>query len=146
MILQERQPAFARIAATPNAPQIPRHAPLRDDEAELLKFSVDLGGSPVGVFCRQSPDQRPDLFGGLGPTAARPGTPAPVQPKTRAMPGDDRLGLDDDEDVGPTAPESVEGGPEEPVQGVQRWPRPFAFEYGEDGEDELRHELTFNMA
>jgi hypothetical protein len=57
----------------------------------------------------------------------------------------------------------AEGGPEEPVQGVQGWPRPFAFEYGdllsegedfeggigstaeedtdhgEDGEDELRH-------
>ena len=77
-----------------------------------------------------------------------------------------RLGLDDDEDLGPTMPEAAQGGPEEPVQGVQGRPRPFAFEHGdllsqgedfqggiastakedpdhgEDGKDELRHELT----
>ena len=94
-------------------------------------------------------------------------TQSAVQPKTSAMPADDRLGLDDNEDTGLTAPEAVEGGPEKPVQGVQGRPRPFAFEHGhllsqgedfqggiastaeeaadhgEDGEDELRHELTF---
>ena len=61
---------------------------------------------------------------------------------------------------------AAEGRPEESVQRVQYWPRPFAFEHsdllsegedfegrigstaeedtdhGEDGEDELRHELT----
>ena len=82
------------------------------------------------------------------------------------MPADEGFGLHDDQDVGPTGPEAAEGGPEEPVQGIQGWPRPFAFEHGdllsegedfegrigptaeedtdhgEDGEDELRHELT----
>ena len=82
------------------------------------------------------------------------------------MPAHDGLGLHDDQDVGPTGPEAAEGGPEEPVQGVQGWPRSLAFkqrdllsegkdfegrvgstaeedtDHGEDGEDELRHELT----
>jgi hypothetical protein len=71
-----------------------------------------------------------------------------------------------DQDIGPTGPEAAECGPEEPVQRVQRWPRPCAFEYGEllpkgenfqgripstteenadhgeDSEDEFRHGFT----
>ena len=46
------------------------------------------------------------------------------------MPADDGLGLHDDEDVGPEGPEAAKGYPEESVQGVHRWPRPFAFEHG----------------
>ena len=157
---------FTRVATALNPPQIPGYGPFRDDQAGLLNFSVYLGGSPTRVLCRQPPGQRPDLFGDLRPTAARPETPAPVQPKTRGMPADDGLGLHDDQDAGPTGPEAAEGGPEEPVPRVQDWPRPFAFEHrdllsegedfegrigstaeedtdhGEDGDDELGYELT----
>ena len=83
------------------------------------------------------------------------------------MPADDGLGLHDDQDVGPARPEAAEGGPEEPVEGVQGRPRPLTFEHGdllsqgedfegrvastaeedtdhgEDGEDEFRHGVTF---
>ena len=120
---------FTRVATALNPPQIPGYGPFRDDQAGLLNFSVYLGGSPTRVLCRQPPGQRPDLFGDLRPTAARPETPAPVQPKTRGMPADDGLGLHDDQDAGPTGPEAAEGGPEEPVPRVQDWPRPFAFEH-----------------
>ena len=54
------------------------------------------------------------------------------------MPPYDGLGLHDDEDVGPTGPEATEYGPEESVQPVQPWPRPFTLEHGKllsDGED-----------
>ena len=138
MILEKRKPAFARVAAAPNPSQIAGHGPFRDDEAELLQFSVDLGGSPVRVLFGQATDQTPDLLGDLRPAAARPGSPTPVETKTGAVPADDGLGLDDDEDVGPAGPEAAEGGPEESVQGVQYWPRPLAFEHGDllsEGED-----------
>src|SRR5215831_11910142 len=92
---------------------------------------MNLGGSPVGVLIRQPSNQAPDFIGYLGAAAPRPRPPAPVQTETSAVPADDSLGLHDDQDIGPTEPEAAERGPEEPVQRVQRWPRPFAFEYGE---------------
>jgi len=146
--------------------KIPGYGAFGDDEAEFEKFSVDLGCTPAGILIRQPPDQVPDLFGDPGPTAARPGTPTPVQPKTRAVPADDGLWLHDHQDVGPTRPEAAEGGPEQPIQGVQGGPRSLVFQHrdllsegknfeggvgstaeedtdhGEEGEDELRHELT----
>ena len=102
--------------------------------------------------------------------APRLGTPTPVETKAGAMPADDGLGLDDDEDIGPAGPAAVQRRPEKAVQGVQFGPRPFPFQYGdllsegkdfegcvsptaeedaddrEDGEDELRHELTCNTS
>src|ERR1035437_9589193 len=48
-ILQERQPALGRVASTPNAWQIPGDASFRNDEAELLKLSVDLGAPQSGI-------------------------------------------------------------------------------------------------
>jgi hypothetical protein len=66
---------------------------------------------------------------------------------------------------GPAGPGAVERSPEEPVHGVQCWPRPFEHgdlqsegedfegglastakedaDHGEDGEEEFGHELTF---
>ena len=79
VILEKREPPLTRVATALNPPQIPGYGPFRDDQAEFLKFSVELGGSPTRVLCRQPPDQRPDLFGDLRPTAARPGTPELAQ-------------------------------------------------------------------
>jgi hypothetical protein len=45
------------------------------------------------------------LLGDLWSTAAPPGTPAPVPAEARAMPADDRPGLDDNEDFSPARPE-----------------------------------------
>ena len=83
------------------------------------------------------------------------------------MPADHGLGVDDDEDFGPAGPNVAEGGPEESVQGVQYWPRPFPFQdsdlltegedfdggiaptakenrdTGNEREDKFEHELTF---
>ena len=109
MILQERQPALGRVAATPNASQIPSDASFRDDEAEFLKFSVDLWGSPVRVLFRQASDQNTNLIGDLRSAAAWPGSPTPVETEIGAVPADDGLGLHDDEDVGPAGPKSVGG-------------------------------------
>ena len=153
---RKRKPRVAKDASTSITPA----------RTLLLKFAVDFRCAPTRVLFRHLADQSSNLLGDLRPTAARSGTPTPIQPKTRAVPADDGLGLDDDQDVGPMGPEAAEGRPEEPVEGVQGRPRPFAFEHGdllsegedfeggiastaeedtdhgEDGEDELRHELT----
>ena len=78
------------------------------------------------------------LIGDLRLAAPRPGSPTPVETETGAVPADDGLGLHDDEDVGPAGRKAAEGRPEESVQRVQYWPRPFAFEHGDllsEGED-----------
>jgi len=45
------------------------------------------------------------------------------------MPADDGLRLHDDEGLGPAGPNLPQGGPEQPVEGGQRWSRPFALEH-----------------
>ena len=63
----------------------------RDDETELLQFTVDFWGSPVRILFCQAPDQTADFIGDLRPPAARAGPPTPVQPKAGAMPADNGL-------------------------------------------------------
>src|SRR5580658_9775226 len=138
MILYKRQPALSRVAATPHAPQISRHTPLRDDQAELLKFPVDLRGSPTLVLLRQSSDQNANLLGDLRSSAAWPGSPAPIETEAGAVPADHGVGLHQDQDVRPAGPTLAERRPEQSVPGVQFWSRPFPFQYGEllsEGED-----------
>ena len=75
-----------RHGAEPAADTGLRSFPRRPSRAS--EVSVDLGGSPTRVLCRQPPDQRPDLRGDLRPAAARPGTrpysrnPVRCQPTT----------------------------------------------------------------
>jgi len=57
-----------------------------DDEAELLKFSVDLWGCPIRVLFRQASDQNTNLIGDLRPATAWRGSPTPVETKTGAVP------------------------------------------------------------
>src|SRR5580658_6078635 len=104
MVLYERQPVLRGIAATPHATQISSHTPLRDDETELLKFTVDLGGSPTMVLLRQSPDQNANLLGDLRWSAAWPGSPAPIETESGAVPADHGVGFHQDQDVGPAGP------------------------------------------
>ena len=98
------QEAFASFTTAANSPKIPGYAPFRDDQAELLKLSVDLGGSPVWVLFRQASDQTADLPGHLRPARGTTRPPAPVQPKTRAMPAGDGLWFHDGKDVSPASP------------------------------------------
>jgi hypothetical protein len=58
LVLEKGQPAFAMVAPATNSPKIPGHTSFRDDEAELLQFSVDLGGSPVLVSRSESEYRR----------------------------------------------------------------------------------------
>jgi hypothetical protein len=54
------------------------------------------------------------------------------------QPADHGVGFQEDQDVRPSGPTVAECRPEESVQGVQFWPRPFSFQHGDllsEGED-----------
>jgi hypothetical protein len=124
-------------AAALNAPEIPSNGPFGDDEAELLKFAVDLGGSPTRILT-------PGAGSTSGPlqwfSAGRRGA-AITNANTTANPRDAsrrRFRGHDDEDVGLAEPDAAEDGPEEPVQPIQTGAGPFPFENRDllsEGED-----------
>ena len=128
VIPQEGKPPPGRVATATNVAQAAGHGSFGDDEAELLQFAVDPGGSPIEVLCRHAPDERAHLLAGARPTAPRPGPPAPVETEAGAVPADDGLGFHDDQDLAPPAPATSKSRPEETVEGVHDGPWPFAFE------------------
>ncbi len=117
VILQKGQPPFARITAADGS-QISSDGSFRNGEAELHKLPVNPRSAPVGVLFRQATDQNSQLVADLRPAAARPGPPSPVQAKAGTVPSDDRLRLDDDEDVGPSRPQALQSCPDEPIERV----------------------------
>src|ERR1700719_4603749 len=121
VILQEGEPLLIGVTPANNAAQIPGHAPLCDGKAKLLQFRMDFGSSPGGILLGQTSDQIPDLLGNSRPPAARSGPPAPVEAKAGAMPADDGLWLDNEEDIGPSGPDAAQGGPKQPVVSMQGW-------------------------
>jgi hypothetical protein len=91
---------------------------------------MDLGGSPIRVLFRETPDQPADLIGDLRPALAMTRSPAPVQPKTGAMPADHGLRFHDGQKLCPPGPGTAECHPEQPVGGTQIGARTFPFEHG----------------
>jgi len=91
MVSEEGEPAFGGVAASPQALQISGDSALGDRDAELQKFPVNLGCSPVRIFSRHAANESPNLLAHLGAAAARPRSPAPVQAKACPMPADHRL-------------------------------------------------------
>ena len=131
-----------------------------------MKFTVDLGRSPVGILVRQAPNKNTNLLGDLRPPSLRSATPTPEETEAGAVPADDGLRLNDHEDIDPAGPYAGPDGPEEPVQPIETGTRPFPFEDGDllsesqnlhrkvtptaeedaddsqDGKDGFDHELT----
>src|SRR5207248_11483428 len=129
MIGKERKPAFGGIAtARSQAPEIPGDRAFGEREAEFQEFPMDLRRSPVRTLNRHAADESPHLLAHFRPTATRPGSPAPVHAKARPMPSDHRLRLHDDQNIRPSRPNAPQSGPEEPVETVEGWSRPFSFE------------------
>jgi hypothetical protein len=118
------------VAASVQASQIPRDSPFRYDEAEFLQLTMNLRGSPVRILVRQASDQLTYLLRDLRSAVMRAGTPAPIETEAHAVPSDDSLGLDDDENLTPARPEAAKRGPEQAINGIQRRPRPFALQHG----------------
>src|SRR5262249_4295310 len=129
MILQEGQPALARIPAAVDSPQVSSHGSLADDEPQFQEFSVDLGRTPSGILFRHLAARGSNPLGDLRPAAPWSRFPTRLEPETSPMPDDDGLGFANLEDIHPAGPATRQGSPEESVQGVQRRPRPLALQH-----------------
>lgn len=116
VILEKGKPALARVTAALYPAQVTSYASFRDNEAEFQELAMDLRRSPFRILVGQSPHQTTDLLGDLRPTTARARAPAPVEPKTGAMPADNGAGLDYHQDFGPARPAPAQQGPKQPIQ------------------------------
>jgi hypothetical protein len=81
VIVQKRQPLFARITAPSDAPQVAGDNAFGSDQAELLQLPWILGAPQSGF-------SRSNFFGDLRLAAGRPGEPTPVGAESGAMPVD----------------------------------------------------------
>jgi len=61
VIRQECQPLLAWISTSSNASEMPADACFRDDEAELLEFTVDLGRAPSRILLCQAANECTDF-------------------------------------------------------------------------------------
>jgi hypothetical protein len=67
------------------------HRCLRDFDAQLAQLAVNPRCTPVWVGCTHSPNQFLHLYRYWRATLTRATLPRPVEPKSFAMPGNDRL-------------------------------------------------------
>src|SRR6516165_196447 len=114
MILQKATPGLRRRLAT--AHHVFAHAALPNVDAELEQFTVDAGCAPSGVFAAHPADQVADFTGKRGSSRpAPPNLPRPEQTKASAVPGNDRLGLNDSQRRAPNAPNARQPSPQQAV-------------------------------
>ena len=105
VIVHKRQPPHRLLAiGAPFQPsQITRDGWFRDSEAELQQFAMDAWRAPARILAFDSADKQADLVVDLRPTGW-PGTQAPKQPESGAVPSDNSISFDDDQGTGPTRP------------------------------------------
>ena len=123
VIVEKRKPPFAGVTTAPHAPQIPGHTPFGNNEPQLQQFAVNPGSPPVGVLFREPPNQTTDFLTHPRMSTARAGAPAPVEPETGTVRGDDGLRLHDHEEVASSVARSGGawsriGGPESSTPGA----------------------------
>jgi hypothetical protein len=105
MVLQEHAPGLIRrLAATHH---VFADAALADIDAEFEQLAVDAGCTPTGILPAHPADQIADFARQGRPSwLPTPHLPGPVQTKSLAMPGQDRLGLDDGQRRVPVTPDN----------------------------------------
>src|SRR6516225_9351754 len=114
MILQKGAPGLRWRLAT--AHHVFAHAALPNVDAELEQFTVDAGCTPSGVLAAHPADQIADFTGKRGSSRpAPPNLPRPEQTKAPAVPGNDRLGLNDSQRRAPVAPNGRQARPQQAV-------------------------------
>jgi hypothetical protein len=115
MVLQESSPSLRRRFTAPD--HVFADTRLTDIDAEFEQFAVNTGCAPIGILAGHPADQISGLAGnGRSTRSAVPNLPRPEQPKACSMPNHDRLGLDDDQNRAPIAPEATQTDPEQAVR------------------------------
>ena len=82
---------------------------------ELPQLAVDARRTPQRICLRHRADQRADVGRYGRPARAPSALPGPEQAEAATVPGDDRLGLHEDERRPPSSPDAREPDPEQAV-------------------------------
>lgn len=107
---------------------------LRDFNSELEQFPMQPWCSPQDIGTSHVVNQIPDFSRNPGATnPSRTAFAFPVESKSLSMPGDHRIGLDEQEAVTPLGPEPGEKDPQNPIG----CPKPEPFLVGSLQDDEL---------
>src|SRR5689334_11015186 len=92
---------------------------------------MDARRAPRRILSFHPADQVSNFLRHLGPShSLRTGSPCPEQAISGAMPGDDGIGLDENESVGPVGPDPTNDQPEQGIESIQLGPWLFAFVNG----------------
>lgn len=99
------------------------HSCLRDVNIELEQFSVNPRGSPQGI----GPTHVSNEFAHRGiegrtPESLHTANPGPIPPEALSVPPYNRLGLHNEERLGPVPPDSGQHHPEYPIRWSELWP------------------------
>ena len=122
VVLEKGLPGLTGRAAFRGRGHVFGHGGLTDLNTEFEELAVDARGSPGGIGQRYVFDEGDDF--GVDCRAAlgvAHGEATPVAAKKPAMPGDDRIGLEEEEGRAPFSPVIVEENPEFPVRIRELW-------------------------
>ncbi len=120
VVADEGLPVLTRTIARLLFDHVSLNCGLGDIEAELSKLVSDSRRSPSCVLSRDALDQLDDLVGDWRPSARGcSGLSFPIVGETLAMPGQNGLGLYDDQVVAPVFKEAAEKDPESAVAVIQ---------------------------
>ena len=104
---------------------------IRDLNTQFGQFGLDTLAAPGGIGFPHLLGQCDELAIQGGSSHASSGFPAPEQAKAQAMPSDDGLRLEEQQDLLPVRPEAPQTHPEQSVGGVEFGFTWLAFEHGE---------------
>src|SRR5256884_6986579 len=121
MVAEERQPLLHWVRISRGSADPSRDTPFREIEAQLEQLAMNARRSPSWILSHHTEDQGANLFADTLPSSylADSGDPRPIQTKSRSVPVHDGSRSDQDERLGPPAPEHSQRNPEQFVQGSQ---------------------------
>ena len=133
VVPQEGLPPLSSIARARSPPsEVAKDSAFGDLEAQLQWLTVDFRRAPRGILQRHSFNCFENFSIDFAPAeVGHTRTESPVQSKSSAVPADYRLGLDEDEGLGPAVPDGGQCHPEQAVPPLDMRPRIFTFEHGD---------------
>ena len=128
MVAEKRHPALL-LSAIPRRPgDIARYGRQADSEAELSQFRMDLPRAPA-ILQRELTDKLSYFLGSTWSSWTTLRDSSPIQPKSRPMPSEHRVRLDDDQgekaqlSSTPARPEPEQRNPEDTIERSELWLR-----------------------
>jgi hypothetical protein len=111
VIVKKRLPSLALIVVRISLREISRDSREADRDPKFFEFSPDLSGAPAVLAC-ESTNEGLHLSWNRRPSGSAFRDRSPVQPESLAMPADDSVGLNDEQDLFPFRPAPRQEDPE----------------------------------